>query len=708
MLRCSPLLLLLLAAFATALPHPLHHGDHEHEHPHPEPPPTMEMEKPSAEIKPMESEMPTIEMKPVEMMEVKPVAEEMSSMEEMKPVDEQIGEMKPVEMIMEVKPTEAERSEVEEAMPIVAEMKPIDMAVAIKPMDEEKGEMEEVKPVEVMPMEETKPIQIIPLVEMEVLPMEEHMGEKPTEIMIEIKPTDEVKNDMEESKPVEIMLLEEIKPIEIMPMEEQKGEIPMEELPPMEILPTEEQKIEIKPVEMIMEIMPMEEVKSDVEDMKPVETMPMEEIKPIEEQKGEMPMEEVKPVEIMPMEEMKPMDEQKGEMPMEEMKPAVAEKQKEEDSKRDTAETYEGAQMLRVKAVTPEQKHLLNSLQEAELIDTWLRPAKGKGDVDIMVPGEALPFVKQRLADLNTEYRIVIPDVQRAIEAENPPMSEEDQALADRKGYRMTWQSYHPLQDIHDYIDYLAQTYPDICSVTTIGSSVEGRPLKVLRISSRKQSASGSRPAIWIDGGIHAREWISPASVTYIIQQLVENYEDQGAIAEDIDYYILPVVNPDGYEYTRQRERLWRKNRKDPHLGRCAGTDLNRNWGYKWGGPGSSRDKCKEIYAGASAFSEPETQAIKNFVSGQASNMRAYITFHSYGQYILYPWGYDRKVPPDYADLDRVGKQAAAAMRSAGGASYTLRDRGQYGFLLPASFIQPTGKEAFAAVKTIAQAVLKP
>lgn len=134
----------------------------------------------------------------------------------------------------------------------------------------------------------------------------------------------------------------------------------------------------------------------------------------------------------------------------------------------------------------------------------------------------------------------------------------------------MEWSSYHRLEDIHGFLDYLAQTFPDLCSVMTIGTSVEGRELKVrdllmstlrnffvsdasvepksdndvvvfitqvLRISKGEPGV----PAIWIDGGIHAREWISPASVTYIINHLVENSDELEA-----DYYILPVVNPDG------------------------------------------------------------------------------------------------------------------------------------------------------------------
>lgn len=168
-----------------------------------------------------------------------------------------------------------------------------------------------------------------------------------------------------------------------------------------------------------------------------------------------------------------------------------------------------------------------------------------------------------------------------------------------------------------------------------------------------------NNPAIWLDGGIHAREWISPAAVTYIVDQFAEDWESQPAYVRNIDWYVLPVANPDGYEYTHTTDRLWRKNRGGNGRGRCAGADLNRNFGYRWGGQGASQQPCSEIYAGRTAFSEPETLAQKLFMERTAANFRGFLTFHSYGQYILYPWGYDRVVPPDYKDLERVGREAA-------------------------------------------------
>lgn len=120
--------------------------------------------------------------------------------------------------------------------------------------------------------------------------------------------------------------------------------------------------------------------------------------------------------------------------------------------------------------------------------------------------------------------------------------------------------------------------------------------------------------------GTHAREWISPASVAYIISELVENREAHLPSVKGIDFYILPLMNPDGYEHSHTKNRLWRKNRS--RNAACSGTDLNRNWGYKWGGAGSSKQPCKEIYAGRKPFSEPETTAASNFVLSKSPTIK--------------------------------------------------------------------------------------
>ncbi|XP_030760511.1 carboxypeptidase B-like [Sitophilus oryzae] len=389
---------------------------------------------------------------------------------------------------------------------------------------------------------------------------------------------------------------------------------------------------------------------------------------------------------------------------------------------------YTGSQLWKTIVDNEDKIDVLAKLREEQDITMW---GGNSSSIDILVKSDSIKKVRNALSEKNIKFYVTIDDLQQAIDDENPPLEEED--FDNRNGHRLTWQAYHRLEDIHDYFDHLVETYPDLITLQEIGRSVGGRPIKLLKISNGQ---SGNK-AVWIDGGIHAREWITPATVTFIINNFVSNWENEPKYVQNIDWYIAPLLNPDGYEYTHTVDRLWRKNRRG--AGRCSGTDLNRNFGYRWGGQGSSKNPCAETYGGSGPFSEPETMAIQRFISDSDAKWKAYISFHSYGQYILYPWGYNRVVPPDYKELEEVGQKMAQAIRNAGGPAYTvgpagntlypaaggsddwakgtmkikyaytieLRDNGRYGFVLPASYIQPTAKEALAAIRVIAEAANK-
>jgi len=294
----------------------------------------------------------------------------------------------------------------------------------------------------------------------------------------------------------------------------------------------------------------------------------------------------------------------------------------------------------------------------------------------------------------------------------------------------MSFTRYQSANTISAFVECLSRQYKGRATLINIGSSGEGRKLSVLRLSSGR-----GRPAIFIDGGIHAREWISPATATYLAKQLAEK---KSALLASWDVYIMPLANPDGYEYSRTKDRLWRKTRSTPRLGRCAGVDLNRNFGYKWGGKGSSRKHCSEVYRGPRAFSEPESRALRDFIMARRKEIKMYITLHSYGQMILYPWGYDSSaIANDRSELHSLGMIGARAMGrkydvgpaatvnyEAAGASddwakgsagikysYTveLPDslNGKHRFMLPASYILRTGREVQRSVKAMAQALKK-
>lgn len=183
----------------------------------------------------------------------------------------------------------------------------------------------------------------------------------------------------------------------------------------------------------------------------------------------------------------------------------------------------------------------------------------------------------------------------------------------------MNWYQYHRYNTINSFIKCLAAEYPDKATMFTIGQSWEGRDLTLLRITNNPRIA---KTAVWIDGGIHAREWASPSAVTYMMQEFLENSDKYKHVLDNYDLYILPLSNPDGYEYSHTKDRLWRKTRSNHKRFGCVGVDPNRNWGYHWGGQGASGDPCDETYYGPKAFSEPETNAIKNFIMARKGTFR--------------------------------------------------------------------------------------
>lgn len=382
----------------------------------------------------------------------------------------------------------------------------------------------------------------------------------------------------------------------------------------------------------------------------------------------------------------------------------------------DTRKLYSGYQMIRAQPETPEQLKLVEGLEEA--VDAWT-PVVGMTNtsIDLTIEPRFVNVIKKLLRCEGVQYSTAILDIQAAIDVENV----EAEGVAGFRGRcsttGMSWSKYHSYATISSFIDCLGEQYSE-AKVHSIGHSTEGREIKVVEVG------RGARK-IWVDGGIHAREWISPASVSYIMHSLVEESHKYSSLLNTFTFYISPSINPDGYEHSRNYDRMWRKTRSKQ--GRCTGVDPNRNWGFKWGGKGASVNPCSEIYRGPRPFSEPETNAVKRFIMDRSrvGGWELYLTFHSYGQMVLYPWGYDRVDHQAEAELARLGRVGADAMGrgytvgsaakvlypAAGGSddwalggagipySYTIElpDTGTHGFLLPAGHISQVAPEALAA-----------
>ena len=308
--------------------------------------------------------------------------------------------------------------------------------------------------------------------------------------------------------------------------------------------------------------------------------------------------------------------------------------------------------------------------------------------------------------------------------------------------------NFRQYADILSYFDDLIAARPALITRSDIGDSIESRDIYAYTITAPDETGnpSSERPVVLYTGTQHAREWISPMTVTYIASRLVDGYGGDAGITDLLDstrVVIVPVVNPDGYLYSWSTQRFWRKNRRNVSDSPAFGVDLNRNWGTAFGGTGASENPNSNIYHGASAFSEPETDAVRALANSFGADLAAYTDYHSYSQLILWPLGYESGLvtpEPDRSFFQDLSGDMSALIQSISGVFYDpiqswrlypaagtasdwfYDDRGATsftielrpdgsdpdGFAPPPSTILPTAQENLEAAKLFAARATRP
>ena len=214
---------------------------------------------------------------------------------------------------------------------------------------------------------------------------------------------------------------------------------------------------------------------------------------------------------------------------------------------------------------------------------------------------------------------------------------------------------FYTYQQVLDKLDFMAAQWPDLITVRApINEDLlthNGNPIWWIKISDNPNEQE-EEPQVLYTGIHHAREGVGVQQMIYFMLHLLENYdtsEEIQTLVNSRELYFVPIINPDGYLYNEQTNPngggMWRKNRRNN--GGSYGVDINRNYGYKWGldDNGSSPSPSSETYRGPSAFSEPETQNIKQFV--EEHDFKIALNYHSYSNLLLYAWGYQNAVCPD-------------------------------------------------------------
>jgi hypothetical protein len=351
---------------------------------------------------------------------------------------------------------------------------------------------------------------------------------------------------------------------------------------------------------------------------------------------------------------------------------------------------------------------------------------------------QVTPEQRAAIDGLGIAYRVKHESVDAAIAAH----------LAAVQGSRLarddSWfTSYKNLAEHNAFLDGLVTANPALATGFTYGNSLQNRPLRGVRITGPDEVGNprSSRRSLLVFGGQHAREWVNHATTVYLAHELLERYPTDAGVRDllsKVEVIVIPVANPDGYEFSWTTTRLWRKNRRDNGNG-TVGVDLNRNWGFAWGSDnGSSGTPSSDAYRGPSAFSEPETVALRDFVIANP-RIAAAIDVHNFSQLILSPWGSTPDLPVNAGYFDQVNRNWASAIFGVyarayrPGPTYTniypvsggstdwfwgdrnilawgieLRDRGQSGFLLPPDQILPTAEENFEGFVAVLESVAAP
>ncbi len=230
---------------------------------------------------------------------------------------------------------------------------------------------------------------------------------------------------------------------------------------------------------------------------------------------------------------------------------------------------------------------------------------------------------------------------------------------------------FHSYRELETDLKALESAYPGTVKLFTIGTSLEGRNIYAVKISDAPDRDEREAGVLFL-GCHHAREWISVEVPLLLARYLAENAETDAGVRDLVgrsEIWIIPLVNPDGLEYSIDVYRYWRKNRRANADG-SFGVDLNRNYGFMWGvdDAGSSPSPLSETYRGPSAFSEPETRAVRDLFLRR--DFRAVVSYHSFSQTILYPWGYT-DVPTDRNSLLReIGLEMAGLIEAVNGRAY--------------------------------------
>ncbi|TLD04478.1 uncharacterized protein PgNI_11925 [Pyricularia grisea] len=388
--------------------------------------------------------------------------------------------------------------------------------------------------------------------------------------------------------------------------------------------------------------------------------------------------------------------------------------------------SYDGYKVFRVAVGDNVDK--VNGIVDRLALQTWKGAPRANAMADIVVPPSQLDSFQKEIDGMQAI-------TMHSNLGESIANESSFQAYAAGSANSTWFNDYHSYADHLKFIGDLQANYPNNAEVVVAGQSLQGNNITGIHLFGSGGPNAG-KPAVVLHGTVHAREWITTLVVEYHAYTLLTSQDNETrSFLEKYDFYIFPVVNPDGFIYTQTKDRMWRKNRQTTQGSSCLGHDINRNWAFKWDVKGgASTDPCAQDFKGRAAADAPETVVLANWLKAtkQRQGVKLFIDVHSYSQLFMTPYGYScDAVAAKDTELQSLAKGAVAAIKDVHGVSFKygpicktiyqatgssvdyvndvigadyvftteLRDTGDNGFILPKEQIVPSGEEAWAGLR---------
>lgn len=321
-----------------------------------------------------------------------------------------------------------------------------------------------------------------------------------------------------------------------------------------------------------------------------------------------------------------------------------------------TSANYTGYRLVSVTAPNEKSRSILSSLADSFKLDVWRdATAFGKPALVLLRPQVATEFIetasKEGLAVSTNSHNL-----QQLLDDERKEVR-----FATYSETSDRFERYLTYGEFKDALQQYAKDY-DHVTYTSIGRSYEGRDIIGVHIKAKE-----NLPIVFLECGIHAREWIAHSTCLYIIDQLATQYgeeEDVHRLVSTYEWRVYPIVNPDGYEYAHTTDRLWRKTRSRSRFSECIGADPNRNFDIGQYCTGrSSTDPCQPSYCGDEPFSEPESRAVRDALGATQGRTEFYFALHNFGLLWMFAYAHQPQKIPEYDELMNISAKAAEAMK---------------------------------------------